>query len=299
MGNCVASRSPRVQQNSNSNGKELISNEKVLPEKDALTDALTASSSAPAIRSHELSLHSNAEPSDGSFALFYPELEVTKQKLPNNGTIDPTEAPKVPLVRVVLGQAAASSSTVRECNTDGSIVAPKTMRKPSTSNSTSVLPDDNDASFSIIRSNSDLLQIAEPSDASFALLYPELEFTKQELPNSNGTINPATASLDSALPEKDASRMVKSNSDDLQIAEPSDGSFALLYPELEFTKQELPNSNGTIDPAAINTSSAAAQKEEKEAPAGSNVCPGGMMNSSSKVCLLQNTGISKKYLNVR
>lgn len=133
MGNCVA-RSPRIQQNRNSNsnsssnnngGKELISSAATVPPEN------DASLSPPAIRSRELL--QMAEPSDGSFALLYPELEFTKQELPNNGIIDPItviSSAAAAAVEEAVGQAPPP--TRRDFN-DGNIAAPRTL-KPSTAN---------------------------------------------------------------------------------------------------------------------------------------------------------------------
>ena len=82
MGSCV-SRYTNVQQESHNSGKATaISSENDASKSDAL------------VRSSELLRI--AEPSDGSFAAFYPELKFSSQKLPNNASLG---APRIsPLV---------------------------------------------------------------------------------------------------------------------------------------------------------------------------------------------------------
>ncbi|CAJ1946593.1 unnamed protein product [Cylindrotheca closterium] len=122
MGNCIA-RSPKVQQNRSSAGKEvMMSNITVhLPEN------ATSLSATAVVRSSDL-LHI-AEPSDGSFVTLYPALEFSCQRLPNNNdnntTMDPaasSTAQKSPV-----GKTPPRPTNVRQCNDDGSITATKTL----------------------------------------------------------------------------------------------------------------------------------------------------------------------------
>lgn len=110
MGNCIA-RSPKVQQN-RSSAKEVTSK----------ADDVTSLSTNVVRSSNDLL--NIAEPSDGSFTLFYPNLEISRQKLPNNKTVDPaaSSAPqnKAPVQESPL---QVSQTNVRECATDGSIAA--------------------------------------------------------------------------------------------------------------------------------------------------------------------------------
>mmetsp|Transcript_16687 Transcript_16687/g.40680 ORF Transcript_16687/g.40680 Transcript_16687/m.40680 type:complete len:221 (-) Transcript_16687:167-829(-) len=144
MGNCIA-RSPKVQQsNSNSNAKGGVTSKAaaVLPEKDASLSATAAARSSDLLRI--------AEPSDGSFALLYPNLEFSCQKLPNNNAMDPIPTVNEAAQKAAPGQASPPLS-VSSCEDGG---------------------------------------VPEPSDRSlFACFYPDLEFSRQTLPNNNHNNN--------------------------------------------------------------------------------------------------------------
>mmetsp|Transcript_16688 Transcript_16688/g.40682 ORF Transcript_16688/g.40682 Transcript_16688/m.40682 type:complete len:221 (-) Transcript_16688:180-842(-) len=144
MGNCIA-RSPKVQQsNSNSNAKGGVTSKAaaVLPEKDASLSATAAARSSDLLRI--------AEPSDGSFALLYPNLEFSCQKLPNNNAMDPIPTANEAAQKAAPGQASPPLS-VSSCEDGG---------------------------------------VPEPSDRSlFACFYPDLEFSRQTLPNNNHNNN--------------------------------------------------------------------------------------------------------------